>query len=135
MKKILFIAMLVVFAFPAFARDTEHMFSYQEALATEDAKEKLDAGIQFFFGDQKHPEVEREIGTWVANKKTNALNKSDERACEWVFLSAMLSLQERALREGGDAVINIQSYYKKNVINSEAMCAPSTSASVMMMMR
>ena len=119
MKRLLFIAMIVAFAFPAVARDTRHMYSYEESLASDEAKEKLDQGIQFFFGDQKHPEVERKLGTYVANKKTNALNKSDERGCKWAFLSAMISLQKRAVREGGDAVVDIQSYYKKNVIDSD----------------
>ena len=118
MKKFLLAAMIVVFACPAYARNTQHMYLYQDAMNTEDAKMKLDMDIQFFFGDQPHPAVEKKLGTYVSNKKTNALNKSDSRACEWAFLSAMLSLQQRAIREGGNAVINIQSYYKKNVINS-----------------
>lgn len=121
MRKLVFavlIAILVVPALPAFARDTKNMYPYKELLSTEDANTKLDRGIKFYFGDESHPDVEREIGTFVSNKKTNALNKSDDRACEWAFLSAMISLQQRAIREGGDAVVNIQSYYKKNVINS-----------------
>jgi uncharacterized protein YbjQ (UPF0145 family) len=121
MRKLLFAAMVVVFVCPAFsasARDTQHMYLYEDVMNTEEAKGKLNLDIQFYFGDQSHPEVDRKLGTFVANKKTNALNKSDTRACEWAFLSAMLSLQQRAVREGGNAVINIQSYYKKNVINS-----------------
>jgi len=121
MKKLFFAAMVVVFVFPAFsvsARDTEHMYLYEDIMNTEEAKGKLNLDIKFYFGDQGHPEVDRKLGTFVANKKTNALNKSDARACEWAFLSAMLSLQQRAVREGGNAVINIQSYYKKHVINS-----------------
>jgi hypothetical protein len=121
MSALLMVAMMVAIvalAMPASARDTQHMYSYADAMATEDAKSKLDQGIQFFFGDQPTPAVERKLGTFVSNKKTNALNKSDARGCEWAFLSAMVSLQQRAIREGGDAVINIQSYYKKNVINS-----------------
>jgi uncharacterized protein YbjQ (UPF0145 family) len=89
------------------------MVSYQEAMNTADAKSKLTGGVQFFFEDQKTPGVARTIGEWVANKKTNATNKTDEEACNWAFLSAMISLQQRALREGGDAVINIHSFYKK----------------------
>ena len=130
-KKIVLTAMLVVFvipAAPATARNTQLMFAYKAMLDTEEAKTKLDGDIRFFFGDQKHPAVDKTIGTFVANKKTNAFNKSDERACEWAFLSAMISLQNRALREGGNAVINIHSYYKKNVIKSatEFECGAGT---------
>ncbi len=118
MTRVLLMILVLFISYPAHARNTQHMMSYKEAMSTEEAKLKLADNIKFYFGDQKHPAVARKIGTWVANKKTNALNKSDERACQWAFLSAMLSLQQRAVREGGNAVINIQSYYKKNIRNS-----------------
>jgi uncharacterized protein YbjQ (UPF0145 family) len=54
----------------------------------------------------------------MSNKKTNAFNKTDKRACEWAFLSAMLSLQQRALSEGGNAVVNIRSFYKRHEVSS-----------------
>ena len=118
MKVLVCAALMLMVSLPASARNTQLMFSYQKKMSTEEAKGKLTGEIRFYFGSQEHPAVARKIGTYVANKKTNATNKSDERACEWAFLSAMMSLQERAIREGGNAVINIQSYYKKNVINS-----------------
>jgi hypothetical protein len=100
------------------ARDERTMMSIEEAMNTEDAKAKLDKGISFYFGDQKHPAVEKRFGEFMSNKKTNAFNKTDERACQWAFLSAMVSFQDRALREGGNAVVNIRSYYKKNTVSS-----------------
>ena len=95
------------------ARDDRLRLSIEEALATPDAEAKLNAGIKFFFGDQAHPEVERQIGTYTSNKKTNAFGKSDQKACRWAFLSAMISLQERAVSEGGNAVVNIRSNYRQ----------------------
>ncbi len=40
----------------------------------------------------------------------------------------MISFQKRALYEGGDAVVNIHSYYKKTDISSEIefMCGTGT---------
>jgi uncharacterized protein YbjQ (UPF0145 family) len=105
-------------AMNAQARDEHTMFSIQEAMNTEDAKAKLDGSVQFYFGDQKHPKAEKTFGEFMSNKKTNAFNKTDERACQWAFLSAMLSFQDRAIREGGNAVVNIRSYYKRNEISS-----------------
>jgi hypothetical protein len=105
-------------ALNAEARDERTMMSIQEAMGTEDAKAKLDKGVSFYFGDQKHPAVEKRFGEFMSNKKTNAFNKTDERACQWAFLSAMVSFQDRALREGGNAVVNIRSYYKKNTVSS-----------------
>ena len=120
MKKIAAcISVFLILASPqAFSRDTKHMLSIQEALQSPDFKERLDPSIRFYFGDQKHPKVLRSFGNFSTNKKTNAFNKSDEEACRWVMLSTLLSLQERAKKEGGNAVINIASYYEKNKVNS-----------------
>lgn len=108
---------LVVFM-DASARDTRAMFSLQDALGTEAAKEKLGDSVRFYFGEQEHPVAEKKFGEFMSNKKTNSFNKSDKQACEWAFLSAMLSFQQRALSEGGNAVVNIRSFYKRNEVSS-----------------
>ena len=61
-------------------------------------------------------------------KKSNGFNKTDKEACEWVFLTAALELQERVQKEGGDAVINIMSNYKNVERSSETqyMCGNGT---------
>lgn len=116
------LALVTLTAITAFnvshARDTRHMLSVQEAMATADARAKLDSDIQFHFGSSPSDKVLQRYGEFTSNKKTNAFNKSDTEACHWVFLSAMLALQERARNEGGNAVVNIRSYYKKHEINS-----------------
>ncbi|MCP4407286.1 MAG: excinuclease ATPase subunit [Gammaproteobacteria bacterium] len=101
------------------ARDDRKMWSISEALNVEDAKQKLNQGIRFYFGDQSHPKITKNYGEFMSNKKTNAFNKTDERACQWNFLSAMISFQERAQRMGGNAVVNIRSFYKRNEISSQ----------------
>jgi uncharacterized protein YbjQ (UPF0145 family) len=58
------------------------------------------------------------LGSDVSNRKTNAVGKSDERACNWAFLSAMVTLERRAKQLGANAVINIVSYYKKDTMSS-----------------
>ncbi len=101
------------------ARDDRSLFSFADAMSTPDAQSLLQDDIAFHFGDGNHPAIKRNIGNWMSNKKTNAFNKSDLRACQRAFLSAMISLRDRARREGGDAVVNIVSYYKKNRFSSE----------------
>lgn len=103
----------------AHARDTEHHFPIEEALNSEAAKGKLDGDVKFYFAGQKTPKVKTKIREATTNKKTNAFNKSDKEACEWAFLSAMLQLQDKAKELGADAVINIQSYYKKDAFKSD----------------
>lgn len=121
MKKIASLLVLssLLVSTQAFSRDTAHLLSIEEALASSDFKEKLDPEIGFYFGDQTHPEVVENKGNFVSNKKTNAFNKTDEEACKWVLLSALLSFQDRVRSEGGNAVINLESYYKKNTYRSD----------------
>ena len=108
----------------AYARDDHNIYPLEDALNTPEAKGKLDPSIRLYFGKQKYPKVLSEFGEWKTNKKTNAFNKSDKEACEWVFLSAVLELQERAQKEGGNAVVGIKSNYKNIERSSETeyMC-------------
>lgn len=122
MTKYLFtlvIAGLFIIAPEAHSRDSKHLFTIQDAMITADFQEKLDPSIKFYFGSQTHAEIESVIGKYTSNKKTNAFNKSDEVACQRAFLSALLSFQQRVQNEGGNAVIEIESYYKKKPFTSE----------------
>lgn len=101
------------------ARNDVQKHSIKAALAQPAAVEKLGSRIQFYFGDQAPSKVAKELGTFRTNLKTNAFNKSDEEACQWVFLSTMISLKERAIAQGGNAVINIKSNYRNNLESSD----------------
>ena len=117
--KVFMVAVIALGTVNVEARDDRGMYSISDALNTEDAKAKLVKDIRLYFGDQSHPKIIKSFGEFMSNKKTNAFNKTDERACQWNFLSAMISFQERAQRMGGNAVVNIRSYYKKNTISSQ----------------
>lgn len=96
------------------------MVQVADAMSTSEYMEKLDGSVRFYFGDTPHPPVVHVYGSFVANKKTNAFAKSDGVACNHVLLSALLSLQERAQSLGGNAVVNIKSYFKKNEVSHDA---------------
>lgn len=104
-------------SFTVQARDERLKMSVAEATATPEAQAQLTGKVKFYWGDQPHPKG-RELGSFTANKKTNFFNKSNKEGCEWAWLSAMVALQERAIREGGDAVVNIHSVYRNEVLNS-----------------
>ena len=104
---------------PAVARDDIRTFPIRQALSSPAAQAKLDPGVRFFFGRQRHPKIAKDLGEWSTSKKTNAFAKTDQQACEWVFLSAMIALQERARKEGANAVVNIVSNYHNVVTSSE----------------
>ena len=120
MRNFLFLLMLsFIFCAELQADDAKHSFSIQEALASKEYKGRLYKEIKFYFGTKPDQRIRKNLGNYVANKKTNAFLKNDHKACEWVFLSALLSLQKRAIAEGGNAVINIRSFYKKNEMSSK----------------
>ena len=112
-------ALLACLVGPAQARDDKLLLSIDEALNTAAAKEHLTTDVKFYFGGQAHPPVEQKMGSAVTNKKTNAFNKTDKHACEWVFLAAMQQMQQRAKQLGADAVIGIHSYYKQVPFKSD----------------
>ena len=118
MKRLFMMAFFVFFSSSVFARDTVRDYSLKETLKLEQSKTALGNDIEFYFGNQFEGQVIKSLGTFKTNKKTNAFNKTDKEACEWVFLSAMLSLKERAILEGGNAVINIKSNYKDRLTTS-----------------
>ena len=103
---------------PLHARDTRHLLPIAAAMETKDAQDKLDGSVKFFFGDQAAAQVVTKLGSDVANRKTNAFGKSDEKACNWAFLSALVALEKRAQQLGANAVINVVSYYNRKVMSS-----------------
>jgi hypothetical protein len=123
MKKI-FISLLIIgvasgiASSTAYARNTVQDFSVKEALSNSKISSAIGDDVQFYFGSSKHKKVSKSFGEYRSNKKTNAFGKSDKTACEWAFASAMVSLRKRALKEGGNAVINIKSNYKDHLTTS-----------------
>lgn len=104
---------------PVAARDERIMFPIRDALDAPDAKAKLDRGVRLHFGGGSPAVAAKDLGVWKSNKKANAFLRDDKVACERAFLSAVLSLQERARKMGGNAVVNITSNYR-NVPTSSA---------------
>lgn len=121
MKKIIILGLssLTLFSSLTFARDDIGVYSITEVLSSETAKAKLGNEVQFYFGEQAYAEPLQKLGDLKTNKKTNAFNKSDKEACEWVFLSAMIALKKSAVKQGGNAIVNIKSNYKNHLTSSE----------------
>lgn len=128
MKKItsvltLAVASLMIVA-TAQAADRKVMLSIDNAMAANDAKSRLGDSVKFYFGEQSTPKILKRVGSDKTSQKTNAFGKSDEKACNWAFLSAMLSLQKSAVSMGANAIVNITSNYNNipNVSNTEFEC-------------
>jgi hypothetical protein len=120
---------LALGASPALARDDRLMFQVAAGMERgKTTRDRIDPEIPLYFGQQKTPPVERKLGEFTANRKTNATNKTDQEACEISFVSAVISLQQRARKEGGDAVVNIHSVYRNENRESatEYLCGAGT---------
>lgn len=109
----------MLLATAAYAADDMLKLPIENAMNQPEAKQKLSGDVEFYWGDESHPAVAESFGKRVTNKKTNAFNKSDEEACNWVWLSAMIQLRDTARGMGADGVINIESYYDKNSFKSQ----------------
>jgi hypothetical protein len=122
-----FAATLLLAAAPASARETFHDIPVEDATKSARGMKKL-LDVPFYMGGQAHPPTARDLGEFKSNRRTNAFGKSDQKACQIAFLSALISLQERARREGGDAVVDVKSVTKHRDLESptEFRCVAGT---------
>jgi len=111
--------MLVAASAPAQARDDRLLLNISGALATAEAKDRLDDTVQFYWADQPYPEPEQRFGIFDTGRKTYSLNKTDLEACDQSFLLALVALRDRAKALGANAVVNIKSVYKNREFRSE----------------
>jgi hypothetical protein len=110
----------VALATPAAARDTVYHLKIADVKSDARYAGSVPGNVAFYFGDQKPAATGTVLEeAYVTNPKTNNVNKPDEDSCRWVMMSALKDMSEQAAKEGGNAVINIVSYYKKNVYSSD----------------
>jgi len=113
------ITTLLFFSSNAHARDDHFMLPLKDVMARASAEHMINDSVKYFFGKTKHPKAKTNFGEASTNKKTNAFNKTDIEACQWAFLSAIKQLHTKAVSLGANAVVNIRSNYKNNLISSE----------------
>jgi hypothetical protein len=114
----LLVALAAAIPGPTLARDTVVHVTLQEVLDMPEAKSELDGTVKFFLAGQNTPQILSKMSDDVSNKKTNSVGKSDEFGCKWAALSALVAFQASAKRDGANAVVDLVSYYKKNVVSS-----------------
>jgi uncharacterized protein YbjQ (UPF0145 family) len=102
----------------AVARDTTYHLKIDGVRSDPRYGGAVPADVKFFFADQAGGATSKDLGEFVTNRKTNSVGRPDEEVCRWAMISALKELAERAKAEGGDAVIGIVSYYRKNVFSS-----------------
>lgn len=110
-------AISLLLAGPASARNTFHDFDAAKAKAEGVGRENL-LDVPVYLAGERHAAEAQDLGVFRTNMRTNAANKSDEEACQIAFLSALISLQNRARALGGDAVVDVRSITKNNDLTS-----------------
>ena len=119
MKKLIAVSLLAIVAVsPALARNTAVTVTLQSVLEMPEAQGKLDGSVKFYLAGAPTPKVIKKFGEDTSNAKTNAFNKSAEEACRWNALSALIKLQDKAHRDGANAVVDITSYSEKVAFTS-----------------
>jgi uncharacterized protein YbjQ (UPF0145 family) len=103
------------------ARNTRYELKIEDVKNDPRYAGTVPADVPFYFGKQAPAKAGKEIGEFVTNRKSNSFGRSDEEACRWAMMAALKVLRERALAEGGNAVINIVSYYDKNTFSSDTL--------------
>ena len=111
------LAISLLCAAPLSARNTFHDFDATKAKAEGSGRENL-LDVPVYLAGEEHAAIAKDLGTFKSNMRTNAANKSDEEACQIAFLSALISLQNRARALGGDAVVDVRSITKNNDLTS-----------------
>lgn len=109
-KLVIVILLATLVSNNVFAREDRINLNIIEAYQALSIDSQL-GGVKMYFGNQSHPSTNKKMSVIRTNRKTNAFNKTDKKACEWVFLSAILALRDSALSQGGNAVVNIKSNY------------------------
>ena len=117
LRIVVLVTMMALTPMPAAARNTFHDLDIKQAMESEIGKEKL-LDVPVYFAGQSHAKVASDMGVFTANRRTNAFNKSDEKACRIAFLSAVIALQSRARTLGGDAVVDVKSITKHRDLES-----------------
>ncbi len=107
------ITRFAAFAPTAHARDAVLHLPVKDVLEDPQYKARLGSDVAFYFGNQAVPGTPQSLAEVVTNRKTNAFGKPDVEACRRAMRSAMLQLVERTRELGGDAVVDIRSFFKR----------------------
>ncbi len=120
-RKLLFLVpvFFCCFVTSSLAVDKTLKLSIQEALDDSKVQEVLNQDIAMYWGEQKSPAVEKEYGEYKTSQRSNAFRKSKEDACRWALASALKIMQQRVSKEGGNALINLQSNIKNSPFSSD----------------
>lgn len=113
------VAACLLSAVSAMAADVKKKFTIESARSSAAVQQVLDGDIAMYWGNQPHPAIAKSIGVYKTSKRTNGFMKAEEGACAHALASALIVFQERARKEGGNAVVGLVSNIKDMEESSE----------------
>jgi hypothetical protein len=108
-------------ALPLAAKERTLMMSIDKAVHSLEYREKVHTDVKFHFGHPAKAPGGASFGYGTADLKTNILDKTDEQACQRVFLSCLIELAKQADTLQTDAIIGISSVYGGKVKSSDSL--------------
>lgn len=85
----------------ALAKDEMHLYSIQEAMKTQDAKVKLDPGVQLIFANNPYPVLEKNLGRGLQTRSTHCLTKHQSLSVSTRLLMHLLNCNTVLSRRAG----------------------------------
>ncbi|MDZ4759891.1 MAG: excinuclease ATPase [Alphaproteobacteria bacterium] len=108
------LAAIALCAPAAHARKDFQTYSIDLVVGHPDYAEKI-GDFKFVFGDAVSGQ---QIGSTSTRKSTNGLNKSDEGACVWAMLSALIAFKADAIARNGTSVQGVKSNVTGEIFSS-----------------
>lgn len=114
----------LMMATPANAEDAVSNHSISAVTERPDFATQLE-GVRFYFGSAARPAGRMIEANVQTSLRTRKLGRSNEEACQWVMLSALIQLRDHARAVGGNAVVNVRSNWQNVPFSSttEYQCA------------
>ena len=105
---------LLAISSPAAPADKVLIMDPQNALRSDEFKAALGNDVAFYFIGAAKPAVKTQMEEILINKRTTLSLGPQEANCRRVLLAAFRDLKARVKKRGGDAVVNLVSFYREH---------------------
>ena len=123
----LLVCLITTFNLQAEEKKTNLKFmDIKEAISSDLYKKAITSKIPYYFGDEKHPEIDKTLTEASSTRKINVTVKFGNNSCIAAFLETLAALQKTAEGYKADAIVNIQSNFEGNTLDSSNnyLCDP-----------
>ncbi|HLW70770.1 MAG TPA: hypothetical protein VKS22_09130 [Candidatus Binataceae bacterium] len=101
---------LMTLAASAAARNDAYTLNNADVV-NDPAFKQLGSDVALYFADQTAPKAAQNLGDAVAKNIAKKRGESDQQWCQAAAIGALSELRNEATTRGGNAVINIHSFY------------------------